>query len=329
MTEEEERALAEKEYRNLFNDYEKQFFAPDGDFVIPEGFFENGNKLKVAVHDGYFHGDDLACVAVISWLVGTDRFELVRTRDPEVLKHCLRIDVGEGLLDHHGARACEGECALTRLLGTLTTAINWSSYIQDQLRLWAEPIMLVDTGEWSADALPLESDLAKVFCKSEDPDFDRGFAKALAIVEDVFARRMENWRAEERARTVAINNIQDQRGEPVIVFDTAATKAPVKKLIWNFSKDTVFYVSPAGSSDWRVLCCADPDEAFSGFSSWRLIPEKYRSLRGEDFIRETGIEDAIFCHAAGFIAGFKTQASAKAFAELCLDNILNEEEDKE
>ena len=63
-------------------------------------------KLTVAVHDGIFHADEVFAVAGLSFL--RPNLEVIRTRDPKILKSCdLRVDVGDdynpakNTYDHH------------------------------------------------------------------------------------------------------------------------------------------------------------------------------------------------------------------------------------
>ena len=130
---------------------------------------------------------------------------------------------------------------------------------------------------------------------------------------------LETWGVEAKASRAAEEEIQKQLDDEVVVFhNPISRKAPVKQLIYKLAPKAVFYVSPESSDDWRVLCCCPTDAPFSNFESKKLIPKKYRGLRGEELSAATVLDGAIFCHAAGFIAGFKTLKAAEAFARKAL-----------
>lgn len=63
------------------------------------------DKVKVAVHNGPMHSDEVFAVAALSFIMDVD---VIRTRDPEILKQAdIRVDVGDNYnhetrdYDHH------------------------------------------------------------------------------------------------------------------------------------------------------------------------------------------------------------------------------------
>ena len=51
------------------------------------------------------------------------------------------------------------------------------------------------------------------------------------------------------------------------------------------------------------------------FEGKKPLPESWAGLRDEDFSKETGIADGVFCHAGRFICGARTMTSALVLAE--------------
>lgn len=80
----------------------------------------------IAVHDGQFHADDVVCVALLKAFGWKGR--VIRTRDPEILKSVIGIDVAGSLtgdqFDHHGTAAVFGISALTKLLGFIGSEVS-------------------------------------------------------------------------------------------------------------------------------------------------------------------------------------------------------------
>lgn len=66
---------------------------------------ENGSKAAViGTHNGHFHADEALAVFLLRQLSPYSESALIRTRDPEVLKHCdIVVDVG-GVHDHSAKR---------------------------------------------------------------------------------------------------------------------------------------------------------------------------------------------------------------------------------
>ena len=153
---------------------------------------------------------------------------------------------------------------------------------------------------------------------------------AMDIIGDFDNMRGEDWelhRKEEadivaEAKQLAKASIEKalatagESGLPI--FPAAARYGEAKEALWRSSNTCPYYLSQEKTGDWKVLCAAPKGGKFSHFASMRLMPERYRGLSGDDLVWTTGFRDAIFCHADGFIAGFKTFQSAVKFAELCM-----------
>ena len=67
-------------------------------------------KIKVAVHNGIFHADDVLCVTMLMHKFGKENIEVIRTRDEKILADCdFVLDVGakdlisdkQVCFDHH------------------------------------------------------------------------------------------------------------------------------------------------------------------------------------------------------------------------------------
>lgn len=76
--------------------------------TIKEILTESNGVLKLAVHNGVFHADDVLCVAMIKNKLkelGLSReVEIIRSRNPETLAQAdIIMDVGGGKYDHHSS----------------------------------------------------------------------------------------------------------------------------------------------------------------------------------------------------------------------------------
>jgi uncharacterized UPF0160 family protein len=283
----------------------------------------------VAVHDGEFHSDEVLSLALLVVFAGLDPEQRMRTRDPKKLMDAdLRVDVGEGLLDHHGARATTGVAACSRVFALLRNTgvfrkLALSTRAVDALVDLVDRVAAVDTGDPNAEGHWI-IDMVQTFNRATTvitgEDF---FDRAVAAVVDALQCIIGIADAEAIATNAALDAIVAADGDAVVAFPAEARAAKCKELLWKHAKDCVYYVSPESPDDWRILCAAAPEvspadgKAFA-FSSRRLIPERFRGLRGEQLSEVTGIDGGIFSHAAGFIAGFKTREAAIHFAVLCL-----------
>ena len=287
---------------------------------------------RVAVHNGDFHSDDVFCAAIIKQLFPD--VEIVRTRDPGVLETCdLLLDVGEGLLDHHGKRAADRISAATRLLLAIVNTEIESSWDESWImktpeqefiasRAWeiVSQIATWDTGHAEGQNPFIEIHRICAHARATDRDLDEAFNEAVEYMTASLERLEETWSAEACAVETAEKEIAAQKDAAIVVFrEKDSRKAPIKEMLYKMAENAMYYVSPESEEDWRILCCCDPAQEFSFFGSRKLIPEKYRGLRGEQLSETAEIPGGIFCHAAGFIAGFKTCEAAEAFAKKCLE----------
>ena len=76
--------------------------------TIKEILTKSNGVLKLAVHNGVFHADDVLCVAMIKNKLkelGLSReVEIIRSRNPETLAQAdIVMDVGGGKYDHHSS----------------------------------------------------------------------------------------------------------------------------------------------------------------------------------------------------------------------------------
>lgn len=318
---------------NLCNAVEAQWIIanPEG---LPEFAFSPapGDNVKLAVHDGQFHADELLAISLLELFWFEHMAEIVRTRNPELLSECVRVDVGEGIFDHHGPRAEAGIAACSRVWEVLKRSRLVPAYAQETLDDVVEVVAAWDTG----DASKGESPLAFVHAYSAaasafEADGDCGgwlppgtnaaitFGAAHRAVLSFLRSKLAAAHSADKAKAAAESCIEAAGDDPVVVFDRASRCAPVKEMLWIRKSPAVFYVSPEAEDDWRILCAADPaEEEFTPFNSRKLLNEEFRGLRGDELSEKSGVPGGIFCHAAGFIAGFKTREAAVEFAKLNL-----------
>jgi uncharacterized UPF0160 family protein len=285
--------------------------------------------IKLAVHDGQFHADDVLSVVLMElfWLGG--KADVVRTRDSDLLGRCIRLDVGEGLLDHHGRAAEAGVAACTKVWALLRQSGLVPPYAVAEIDDIVRAVAAWDTGTNTVPhPLPYVGALSGLasayeaggYCGTyamEDCGYDHQFNRALDMTRCHIKAILGRATAAYAAETCALRCIEAAGDNQVVVFDRESRCAPVKEMLWERKSPAVFYVSPEAEDDWRILCAHDPEALeFSPFNSRKLLNEEFRGLRGDALSEKSGIPGGIFCHAAGFIAGFKTREAAVAFAQM-------------
>ncbi|ODV98362.1 hypothetical protein PACTADRAFT_48141 [Pachysolen tannophilus NRRL Y-2460] len=162
---------------------------------------------------------------------------------------------------------------------------------------------------WIED--PTDEDFDKAFIKASElmgsvfinllNGYGKGWIPARKFVEDAFKRRFET----------------DKSGK-ILIFDRFV---PWKEHLFqieyeNNSKGEILYVLfPDTNQNWRIA--AVPINTAS-FDNRKKLPEPWRGLRDEELSAKTKVEGCVFIHAAGFIGGAKTEASALQLAKLAV-----------
>ncbi len=99
-------------------------------------------------------------------------------------------------------------------------------------------------------------------------------------------------------------------------FVVLEKKLPFKSLVAKLPELLyVIYPYETGES-WMVQAAP---KALTSFESRRPFPEPWRGVEVDELRRLTGVDDATFCHASGFIAGAVSRAGAKALMQKSLE----------
>src|SRR5215207_9719266 len=263
--------------------------------------------MIVATHPGNFHADDVFAVAVLELVHGP--LEVLRTRDAERQAAAdLRVDVGgshdpeTGDFDHHqkggaGERANGIRYASFGLVWrehgeALAGSAEAAAAVDERLVCGVDAN---DVGQTLVE--PLVGDIRPMSVSGViaalNPGWDEAlppdeedarFAQAVALARGMLER--------ELAGAAAIRRAEDPR---VIELDS---NMPWREAVVTGAPEALFVIYPK-SDGWGSQ--AVPRELGS-FENRLSFPADWRGRSGEELVAATGVEDAIFCHAAGFYA---------------------------
>jgi len=274
--------------------------------------------MKVATHPGSFHADDVFAVAALQLVHG--ELEIVRTRDPELQAAAdLRVDVGgrddpaTGDYDHHqkgGAGERENGIRYASF------GLVWREH-GEALAGSAEAAAAIDARLVAGvDANDVGQELTEPLIGDVRPmsvsgviaalnpawdealtaaEEDERFARAVDLARGMLERELAGAAAYARARELvaaAIRRAQDPR---VIELDS---NMPWREAVVTSAPDALYVVYPKADG-WGSQ--AVPREVGS-FENRLSFPAEWRGRSGAELAAATGVEDAIFCHGAGFYA---------------------------
>lgn len=153
----------------------------------------------------------------------------------------------------------------------------------------------------------------------EEEDADSCFIKACEIASMILEREVE----------VAISSIYGQRLVKKQIEVAKDTIIIMDKFIGGWleailtsdspkAANLLYAVFPAVDGNWNVQ--AIPPTIDDRMAQRKAFPEEWRGLRDKELKKASGVETAVFCHAAGFFAVAETKEGAIALAEKAVNN---------
>ena len=294
---------------------------------------------KLITHNGAFQSDDIFGCAALCLLMEREgqEFEIIRTRDPEVIKTGDYVfDVGgihdeaTDRFDHHqiggaGKGLANIEYAAFGLVWkkfgkVLAGGEKAAEFINKRL---ATPIDAWDNG---FDLVENKYDVTPYYIqhffismvptwKEENITNDEMFLKSVDIAKEVLSREIihaQDALVAEDSVTSIYNNTENKR---VIVLDK---NYPYEYVLNNFP-EPLFVVYPrSADSLWGVKAVRENPKTFNNRKDF---PKSWAGLRDEELQKITGVPDAVFCHRGLFMAVAKSKEGAIKLAELALQTL--------
>ena len=290
---------------------------------------------KLITHNGSFHADDIfACAALCLMLKKKgEEFEIIRTRDEEIIKNGDYVfDVGGiydekiNRFDHHQR---EGAGARENGIPYSSFGLVWKKFgeIIMESKQGAElieervvaPIDAFDNG---FDLVENKYEITPYYIqhfflsmrptwKEKEKSDDEMFLKCVAIAKEVLKREIiqtQDFLLAQEAVVSIYKNTQDKR---VIVLDW---HYPSEYVLNNFP-EPLFEVYPRTDNLWAVRAIRKNPKTFINRKD---LPKCWAGLRDEDLVKVSSVTDAVFCHRGLFLAVAKSKEGAVKLAELAL-----------
>ncbi|MFB6246555.1 MAG: MYG1 family protein [Candidatus Pacearchaeota archaeon] len=288
-------------------------------------------RKKIVTHDGPFHADEVFGVAILKLLYPDS--EVLRSRKQEdVDKADFRVDVGqkykpeENFYDHHQVVFDEKR---SNGIYYASSGLVWKHFGRDlanskrAFEIVDEKLLqIIDARDSGMDVfdskinLFLVDDVVKLYrptWKEKNPDFDKGFKKALNFAKDILVGEIERANLHKEAEDLVSKAVKD-KNQKYIVLDQ---KAPWKEIIVNNHLNVKFCIHPGPYDNW--ICNAAP-VSMDSFEKRAYFPKEWRGLEREELQEASEVDDAGFCHRAGFIAAADSRKGAIKLVEKALEN---------
>lgn len=298
-------------------------------------------KYTLATHNGPYHADDLFAYSVLKEIYQHNT--LIRTRDQALIKAAfVAFDVGGTYdpnnlrYDHHfkpvPARPDgrpyssfglvwkhQGLTYLRRLFKDVELPLleKVHEVVDDRF------VSQIDRSDNGIGAEPRHTD-ASVFLEAFNPSVtvdqateDKMFRKTSCFAGKIFKEFVKSCKREQLAHRLF--RMSARPVSPQILVFEADSRADAWLSLVQLDPayaETKFVVHPDGNGGWRCRAVPIPTNSFKPRVPF---PAKWAGKSDAQLQADSGIETAIFCHPAAFIAGAKSQADAVKMAEKALE----------
>jgi len=288
----------------------------------------------LGTHSGKFHADDVMATAILSLLIGD--IKVTRTRDEDILKKLDFVyDISLGEFDHHQLNKEIREndipyaaCGLVwrefgpRVIKKFNSKFNENdiisifNYVDKNL---VQGIDATDNGIDIKSEIKVTSisDIIQSFNPTWDSSDskDEAFEEAVGYATEVIKRIISRQVAVINARIIVNEAFENRKINEIMVLKKGCPWLQ-QLLKIDINNEILFVISPDDNNvDYKILTVK---KTVDTFEARKDILESIRGKSSEEINSIIKIEDAIFCHKAGFIASVKSMESALKIAKLSI-----------
>lgn len=297
---------------------------------------------KIITHSGKFHADDVFAVATLMLAFPDEEFEIVRTRDKEIIASGdVVVDVGgehdgKKFFDHHqvggagfrenglpyasfglvwkefGSSVCGGDFFVQKqmddgLVAALDAHDNGVK-IYDELY----PVSPFDIASYVNAFNPtwLEDDEWKDRSEEERLAI---FKKLVIWAKELILRTIKRHKDKNTAYTMVKEAYENSLDKRIIVL---SKYLPAEDALGEFP-EPCFVIYP--QVDGKAWAAKTVHKEKNSFESRVPFPAAWGGKMDRELQSITGVKDAVFCHNKGFLATAKSREGAIALAKLALD----------
>ena len=299
-------------------------------------------ETVIITHSGSFHTDDVFAVATIKLFLGDILSCVIRTREEEVIeKGDFVVDVGnvydpdKDRFDHHQQEGGAG--VRDNGIPYSSFGLVWKKYGEKLCNskeaadiIEKRLVLPVDASDNGVETYLKSSESLTPYTvhnfvdafyptwKEEEKgqNFDTAFEEVSKVAQRILSREIQKAVDKKEGEVFvkkAYNETEDKR---IIVIDG---RYPWESVLSHYS-EPLYVISPDSQKNgyWKIKAVREDPEA--SFKNRKDLPKSWAGKRGEELAEITGVNDAIFCHKACFIAVTKSKEGALELARLAQEN---------
>lgn len=290
------------------------------------------NIKTLGTHSGKFHADDVMATAMLRLLLGD--IKVTRTRDENILRKLdLVYDISLGEFDHHQLNKEIREnnipyaaCGLvwrefgSRIIQKFNSQLEENDiisifdYVDKNL---VQGIDATDNGIDIKSEIKVTSisDIIQSFNPTWDSNdsIDEAFEEAVQYATEVIKRIISRQVSVIKARVIVNEAFQNRNINEIMVLKNGCPWLQ-QLLKIDLNNEVLFVISPDDNNvEYKIQTVKKTADTFEARKD---ILESIRGKSREEINSIIKIDDAIFCHKAGFIASTKSMESALKIAKL-------------
>jgi uncharacterized UPF0160 family protein len=290
------------------------------------------NIKTLGTHSGKFHADDVMATAILRLLLGD--IKVTRTRDENILRKLDFVyDISLGEFDHHQLNKEIREnnipyaaCGLvwrefgSRIIQKFDSQLEENDiisifdYVDKNL---VQGIDATDNGIDIKSEIKVTSisDIIQSFNPTWDSSDskDEAFEEATQYATEVIKRIISRQVSVIKARSIVNEAFQNRNINEIMVLKNGCPWLQ-QLLKIDLNNEVLFVISPDdNNAEYKIQTVR---KTVDTFEARKDILESIRGKSSEEINSIIKIDDAIFCHKAGFIASTKSMESALKIAKL-------------
>jgi uncharacterized UPF0160 family protein len=292
------------------------------------------NITTLGTHSGKFHADDVIATAILRLLLGD--IKVTRTRDEDILRKLDFVyDIGLGEFDHHQLnkeiRENDVPYAASGLVWRefgprVIQKFNFEFDEDDILSIFdhvdkniLQGIDATDNGIDIKSEIRVTtiSDIIQSFnpawdsTSSKDEAFEEAVRYATALIKRIINRQV----SVIKARGIVNEAFQNRAIKEIMVLKNGCPWLQ-QLLKIDINTEVLFVISPDDNNlEYKIQTVKKTPDTFEARKD---ILESIRGKSSEEINSIINIDDAIFCHKAGFIASARSKESAVKIAKLSI-----------
>ena len=295
----------------------------------------NEKDIKtIGTHGGKFHADDVMATAILRLLLGD--IKVTRTRDENILgKLDFVYDISLGEFDHHQLNKEIREndipyaaCGLvwrefgSRVIQMFNSELDENDVISIFDNVDKNLVQGIDATDNGIDIkseikVTSISDIIQSFNPTWDSfdSKDEAFEEAALYATEVIKRIISRQVSVIKARIIVNEAFQNRNISEIMVLKKGCPWLQ-QLLKIDINNEVLFVISPGDNNeDYKILTVKKTADTFEARKD---ILESIRGKSSVEINSIIKIDDAIFCHKAGFIASAKSMESALKIANLSI-----------